>query len=210
MSIHGNQRHDSSISSQKAGYVYRHQGYLLPSHVQNVAAPSSSFLPSFTELTLPPSSFPPLPFPAIILNMQPTLSSTPIIPSTSQSKLAFAAISVDTSPGCTASTTGAGLLGVAIRWSSAARWRRPWFKAAFEAAYAPKPSSKERKLRVEPESEEMNTSVYILMGIVGRAKEGESGEVGLRALAGDDGAGEESLRRCWAVTRGPMVFVWRW
>ena len=34
--------------------------------------------------------------------------------------------------------------------------------------------------------------------------------MGLRVLAGDDGAGEESLRRCWAVIRGPMVFVWRW
>jgi hypothetical protein len=49
-------------------------------------------------------------------------------------------------------------------------------RAAFDAAYAPNPSSKERKFVVDPESDEINTSVWIRIGTVGM--EGERGEAG--------------------------------
>ena len=56
---------------------------------------------------------------------------------------------------------------------------------------------------VEPESEEMNTRVLILRGVEG-PQFGEAGVVDV-----DDG-GVESESRCWAVRRGPIVFVFRW
>ena len=114
-----------------------HQGYLFPSHVQKVAAPSSLFLPSPAALFLPPSSIPPDPFSPITFNIHSILSLGLIIPSTSQSKLTLAAISVLTSPGCIASTTVLSppfSLSLCLRVNSAARWRSPWFRAAFEAA----------------------------------------------------------------------------
>jgi hypothetical protein len=76
--------------------VYPYQGYFLPSQVQNVASPSSTL-----ELSLPPSSVPFHPFSAITFNIHSTLSFGLMIPSTSQSKLTFDAISVLTSPGST-------------------------------------------------------------------------------------------------------------
>jgi hypothetical protein len=59
-------------------------------------------------------------------------------------------------------------------------------------------------LVVEPESEEMNTSVRIESGVDGP----QVGESGVVEEAGE--GGEERESRCWAVRRGPMVFVCRW
>lgn len=42
--------------------------------------------------------------------------------------------------------------------------------------------------------------------MIGRV--GERGDAG--AIKEVGGAAEQSLSRCWAVTRGPMVLVWRW
>ncbi len=56
---------------------------------------------------------------------------------------------------------------------------------------------------VEPESDEMNTSVRIEIGVEGP----HVGEIGVLETAG---GGEESESRCWAVSRGPIVFVCRW
>jgi hypothetical protein len=56
---------------------------------------------------------------------------------------------------------------------------------------------------VEPESEEMNTSVRIESGVDGP-------QVGETGMPVDDERGEESERRCWAVRRGPIVLVFRW
>jgi hypothetical protein len=81
-------------------------------------------------------------------------------------------------------------------------------RAAFDAAYAPNPSSKERKFVVDPESDEINTSVWIWIGTVGT--EGERGEVGRVDGSGVTADWEERSRRAWAVRRGPMVLVWRW
>jgi hypothetical protein len=58
-----------------------------------------------------------------------------------------------------------------------------WFRAAFDAAYAPNPSSNSRKLSAEPESLDMKTMVPI---------------------------GRPVASRRWAVIMGPMVLVWRW
>lgn len=170
-------------STDFAHSIPDHQGYIFPSQVQKVAAPSSSF----GAVTLPPSSSPPFPLLAITFSMHEILSCGLMIPSTSQSTLTFAAISVVTSPGCTASTTGASM--PLLRYSSADKWRSPWLRAAFEAAYAPKPSSKERKLAVEPESEDMKTIVLILIGVAGEADERDGD--GTSASEG-----EESLSRC--------------
>lgn len=57
---------------------------------------------------------------------------------------------------------------------------------------------------MEPESEEMNTSVRIESGVDGP----QVGESGVVEEAGK--GGEERESRCWAVRRGPMVFVCRW
>lgn len=76
-------------------YPYHH-GYPLPSHVQKLASP---LLPP--PLLHPESSTPPHPFSSITLNIHLTLSSGVMIPSTSQSTAIFA-MSVLTSPGCSA------------------------------------------------------------------------------------------------------------
>jgi hypothetical protein len=121
--------------------------------------------------------------------MHAILSLGVIIPSTSQSKLTFA-ISVLTSPGCSANTTvfSSLLFHRFFLSNSAAKWRNPWFKAAFDAAYAPNPSSKARKFVVEPESEEMNTSVLTVRGVDGP----QVGETGMPAVVV---GGEESESR---------------
>jgi hypothetical protein len=54
---------------------------------------------------------------------------------------------------------------------------------------------------VEPESEEMKTSVRMVIGV-------EGPQVGERGVE-DGGGGEARESRCWAVRRGPIVFVWR-
>jgi hypothetical protein len=197
--------HKTNLYTQQS-YIsthLNHQGYRFPSHVQNVAAPASSII---SAVFLPPSSIPPHPFSPITSSIHPILSLGLIIPSTSQSKLTFA-ISVLTSPGCRANTTvlSASLspLRSPFRFLSisAARCLSPWLSAAFDAAYAPNPSSKALKLVVEPESEEINTSVLIWRGLEG-PQVGDSGVVGEAGVSG-----EERERRCWAVRRGPMVFV---
>jgi hypothetical protein len=81
-------------------------------------------------------------------------------------------------------------------------------RAAFDAAYAPNPSSKERKFVVDPESDEINTRVWIWIGTVGM--EGERGEVGRVDRRGVTAGWEERSRRAWAVRSGPIVLVWRW
>jgi hypothetical protein len=82
---------------------------------------------------------------------------------------------------------------------------RTWLRAAFDAAYAPNPSSKERKFVVDPESDEINTSVWIWIGTVGI--EGEKGEVGRVDGRWVTVGWKERSRRAWAVRRGPMVLV---
>jgi hypothetical protein len=82
--------------------VHPYQGYIFPSQVQKVASPSSTL-----KLSLPPSSVPFHPFSAITFNIHSTLSFGLMIPSTSQSKLTFDAISVLTSPGSTMIGTSA-------------------------------------------------------------------------------------------------------
>lgn len=61
--------------------------------------------------------------------------------------------------------------------------RIPMLRAAFEAAYAAKPSSISRKLPWEPESEDMKVMVPMGMFV---------------------------CSSFWAQMMGPMVFVWRW
>ena len=56
---------------------------------------------------------------------------------------------------------------------------------------------------VEPESEEMNTRVLILRGV-------EAPQVGERGAGDMDDGDVERESRCWAVRRGPIVFVFRW
>lgn len=95
-----------------------------------------------------------------------------------------------------ASTTGAlTCLMREPRCTSAAKCRRPWFRAALEAAYAPNPSSKARKLVVEPESEEVKTMVRIWIGGYDCNTAGE---------------GEERASKCCAVMSGPIVLVCSW
>jgi len=101
-----------------------HQGYLFPSQVQKVAAPSSSFLLSPAALLRPPSSAPPHPFSPMTLSIDEILSCGLMIPSTSQSKLTFA-ISVLTSPGCNANTTVLSPRPSLFLSSSAARCLKP-------------------------------------------------------------------------------------
>jgi len=114
-----------------------HQGYLFPSQVQNVAVPSSGRFLSSTAVTFPPSSLPPQPFSSMTFNMQRMLSCGVIIPLTSQSTVIFP-ISVLTSPGCNANTTGAFLSppfpeAAYFLCSSADKCLKDWFSAAFEA-----------------------------------------------------------------------------
>ncbi len=56
---------------------------------------------------------------------------------------------------------------------------------------------------MEPESEEMKTSVWIERGV-------EGPQVGDSGVVDEEGGGDERERRCEAVSRGPMVLVCRW
>jgi hypothetical protein len=56
---------------------------------------------------------------------------------------------------------------------------------------------------VEPESEEMNTSVLTVRGVDGP-------QVGETGMPVEVVGGKESESRCWAVRRGPIVLVCRW
>ncbi len=56
---------------------------------------------------------------------------------------------------------------------------------------------------VEPESEEMNTSVLTVRGVDGP-------QVGETGMPVEVVGGEESESRYWAVRRGPIVLVCRW
>ena len=67
-----------------------------------------------------------------------------------------------------------------LRFNSSAMCRSAWFRAAFEAPYAAKPSSLARKRWVEPESLDMNVMAPISI---------------------------EDLRRRWAQIIGPIVLV---
>lgn len=84
-----------------------YHSYVLPSHVKYSAIPLSA------------SFFPPRPCSSITCKHIPTLSCTEILPSTPQAKDADLAISVSTSPGCSAKTVGGN--GWAVYFNSEAR-----------------------------------------------------------------------------------------
>ena len=56
----------------------------------------------------------------------------------------------------------------------------------------------------------MKTRVLMRIGRVRSVGEMGEGEICDGVLGLGFGGGEERARRCCAVRRGPMVFVWRW